>query len=189
MMSAHILAAGEEPNILLPEWPDLIWGSIAFVIVAFVMYKMAWPTFVRILDERRTQIDDGLSAAARAKEEMARDREILAEEVNEAHREAAHIRNQAKVNAADIIENAKKDAVVGAQRVSETAHRQLVADTEAAKRVLRTEVGALAIELAEKIVGAQALDPKVSEDIVDRFLDELEQQNNAASVSAKSREG
>ena len=50
-------------------------------------------------------------------------------------------------------------------------------------------MGSLAIELAEKIVGAQALDPQVSEDIVDRFLDELEQQNNAAPVAAKSREG
>jgi len=37
MMTANILAAGEEHNILLPAWPDLIWGSIAFVIVAFVM--------------------------------------------------------------------------------------------------------------------------------------------------------
>ena len=120
---------------------------------------------------------------------MALERANLADEVDEAHREAAHIRNQAKVNAADIVEKAKKDAVVGAQRIAETAHRQLEVDTEAAKRVLRSEVGSLAIELAEKIVGAQALDPQVSEDIVDRFLDELEQQNNAAPVAAKSREG
>ena len=124
-MTANILAAGEEHNILLPAWPDLIWGSIAFVIVAFVMYKMAWPTFVRILDERRTQIEDGLSAAARAKEEMARDREILAEEVNEAHREAAHIRNQAKVNAADIVEKAKKDTAA-AEEATEALLKKVV---------------------------------------------------------------
>ncbi len=188
MMTVNILAAETEHNMLLPAPADLIWGSLAFVIIAVAIYFMAWPTFVRILDERREQIEDGLSAAARAKEEMVRDREVLAEEVNEAHREAAHIRNQAKVNAADIVEKAKKDAVVGAQRIADTAQRQLEADTEAAKRVLRAEVGSLAIELAEKIVGAQALDPKVSEDIVDRFLDELEQQN-AAPVTAKSREG
>ncbi len=178
-----------EQSVILPALPDLVWGTISFLVVAFVIYKLAWPTFTHTLDERRTQIEDGLSAAARAKEEMARERESLNEEVTEAHREAAHIRNQAKVNAADIVEKAKKDAVVGAQRISETAHRQIEADTESAKRVLRSEVGSLAIELAEKIVGAQALDPKVSEDIVDRFLDELEQQNNAAPVAAKSREG
>ncbi len=188
MMTGNILAAETEHNMLLPAPADLIWGSLAFAIIAIAIYFLAWPTFVRILDERRTQIDDGLSAAARAKEEMARDREILTEEVNEAHREAAHIRNQAKVNAADIVEKAKKDAVVGAQRIADMTHRQLEADAEATKRVLRSEVGSLAIELAEKIVGAQALDPKVSEDIVDRFLDELEQQN-AASVAVKSQEG
>lgn len=188
MMTVNILAAETEHNMLLPAPADLIWGSLAFAIIAVAIYFLAWPTFVRILDERRTQIEDGLAAAARAREEMALERANLADEVDEAHREAAHIRNQAKVNAADIVEKAKKDAVVGAQRIADTAHRQLEADTEAAKRVLRAEVGSLAIELAEKIVGAQALDPKVSEDIVDRFLDELEQQNTAP-VAAKSREG
>ena len=149
---------------------------------------MAWPTFVKLLDERRTQIEDGLTAAAKAKEEMTRDREKLAEEVNEAYREAALIRNQAQINASEIVDQAKKEAARGAARISETAHQQIEADAAAAKRSLRSDVGNLAIELAEKIVGAQALDPKVSADVVDRFLDELEQQNLAA-VAVQSEEG
>ncbi len=187
-MTGNILAAGEEHNILLPAMPDLVWGTIAFVIVAFVMYKLAWPTFVKILDERRTQIEDGLTAAAKAKKDMARDRENLAEEVNEAYREAALIRNQAQINASEIVDQAKKDAARDAARISQTARQQIQADTAAAKRSLRSDVGALAIELAERIVGAQTLDPKVSSDVVDRFLDELEEQN-VAPVALQAEEG
>ena len=66
MMTGNILAAEAEHNMLLPAPADLIWGSLAFAIIAVAIYFLAWPTFVRILDERRTQIEDGLAAAARA---------------------------------------------------------------------------------------------------------------------------
>lgn len=186
-MTGIVLAASSEHNLLLPAPADLIWGTIAFAIVAFVIYKKAWPTFVNMLDERRTQIEDGLHAAAKAKEEMAKDRENLAEEVNEAYREAALIRNQAQANASEIVDHAKKEAAQGAARISATAQQQIKADAAAAARTLRTDVGALAIELAEKIVGVQALDPKVSTGVVDRFLDELEQQS-VAPISVRSKE-
>ena len=170
MMTEYILAA-EEHNILLPATPDLLWGTIAFVIVAIAVAKFAWPTFMDILDERKTKIEDGLNAAARAKEEA------LTEEVNEAHREAAQIRNQAKANAADLAEAAKSDAAAAAQRITANAQRQVEADSLAAKRALQGEVGSLAVELAEKIVGAQALDPQISRGVIHRFLDDLEAQN------------
>lgn len=176
MMTEYILAA-EEHNILLPATPDLLWGTIAFVIVAIAVAKFAWPTFMDILDERKTKIEDGLNAAARAKEEVAGEREALTEEVNEAHREAAQIRNQAKANAADLAEAAKSDAAAAAQRITANAQRQVEADALAAKRALQGEVGSLAVELAEKIVGAQALDPQISRSVIDRFLDDLEAQN------------
>ena len=176
MMTEFTIAAGGQ-NILLPQTADLVWGTIAFVIVAVVVGKLAWPTFMDILDERKTKIEDGLNAAARAKEEVAGEREALTEEVNEAHREAAQIRNQAKANAADLAEAAKSDAAAAAQRITANAQRQVEADALAAKRALQGEVGSLAVELAEKIVGTQALDPQISRSVIDRFLDDLEAQN------------
>lgn len=177
MMTDLILAAEAEQNILLPEIPDLLWGTVAFVIVAIVIGKLAWPTFMATLDERKTKIEDGLNAAARAKEEVAGERESLNEEINDAHREAAQIRNQAKANATEMAEEAKKDAGAEASRITAAAQRQMEADSVAAKHALQAEIGNLAADLAEKIVGAQALDPQISKDVIDRFLDDLEQQN------------
>ena len=59
-----------DPSLLVPASYDLIWGTVAFVIVAFVVYKKAWPTFIEMLDERREKIEDGLLAAERAREEI-----------------------------------------------------------------------------------------------------------------------
>ncbi|MGO1638065.1 MAG: F0F1 ATP synthase subunit B [Ancrocorticia populi] len=177
MMLAVTLAEEAEHNLLLPAPADLIWGSIAFVIVALVVGKLAWPTFMEMLDERKTKIEDGLAAAANAKEEMAGEREALADEINNAHREAAQIRNQAKDNAVEIARTAKADAASDAERITSNAQRQIEVDATSAKKALEQQIGTLAVDLAEKIVGAQALDPDISRDVIDRFLDDLEAQN------------
>ena len=167
-------AAEKTPLPILPEVPDLVWGSVSFVIVALVIFKLAWPTFTRTLDERTRKIDAGLNAAARARDEVAQERAALSDEIDQAHREAAQIREKAQANAVAIVDEAKKAAGVEASRVTEAAQRQIAADTQIAKAQLRRDVGSLATELAGRIVGRQVLDPKVSQTVVDGFLDELE---------------
>ena len=181
-------AAEKTPLPILPEVPDLVWGSVSFVIVALVIFKLAWPTFTRTLDERTRKIDEGLNAAARARDEVAQERAALSDEIDQAHREAAQIREKAQANAVAIVDEAKKVAGVEASRVTEAAQRQIAADTKIAKAQLRRDVGSLATELAGRIVGRQVLDPKVSQTVVDGFLDELEA-DVAAPAGAASQGG
>ena len=181
-------AAEKTPLPILPEVPDLVWGSVSFVIVALVIFKLAWPTFTRTLDERTRKIDEGLNAAARARDEVAQERAALSDEIDEAHRGAARIRGKAQANAVAIVDGAKKAAGGEASRVTEAAQRQIAADTQIAKAQLRRDVGSLATELAGRIVGRQVLDPKVSQTVVDGFLDELEA-GVAAPAGAASQGG
>lgn len=172
--------AEEQHNILLPAAADLIWGTVAFIIVAVAIYVFAWPAFSKLLDERRTKIEDGLEAAERAREEIAVERAQMANDREEAIKEAANIRSNAQDNAKEIISRAQQEAQNEARRITEAAQVQIQADTEAAARVLRADVGNVASELAERIVGEQIkLDPNVNKSVVDSFLDELESQVSA----------
>lgn len=169
-----------------PFWPepaDLIWGTVCFVIIAVAIYKLAWPAFMDVLDERRQKIDEGLRAAAIAREEVEAERVQLTEKWNETQREAAEVREQAQANASEIVADAQKAAQAEARRISEATSRQIAADTETARRALQSEVGSLASDLAARIVGAQAMDEGISKKIIDSFLDELE-----ASMPAKATE-
>jgi len=63
-----------------------------------------------------------------------------------------------------------------AARITASAHASIEAERQQAINSLRNEVGALATELASKIVG-EALDDQVRQSrIVDRFLADLEKQ-------------
>lgn len=163
-----------DPSLLVPASYDLIWGTVAFLVVAWVVYKKAWPTFIATLDERREKIEDGLLAAERAREEIKAEREQLADEVTAARKDAARIREDAQENAKSIVADARSKANAEAQRILEQASRQIETDRATAEGSLRTDVGALATTLAGRIVEANVADRDISRQVVDRFLDELE---------------
>lgn len=176
MDATTILAAGEGGtfNLLVPPLADLLWGTVAFAIVAVAIYKFAWPAFSRMLDERTEKIEKGLKAAEIARAEVASEREDLADQIRDAHRDAAEIRAKARDNAKAIVTDAQAQARSEADQILGNAQRRINADTDAAKRSLRSDVGALATELAGRIVGESMTDQELAKRVTDRFLDELE---------------
>ncbi len=167
-------AAGENPNILVPPLYDIVWQLIALIIIGLVLYKYALPKFNAILDERAQRIEEGLNAADRAKEAEALARRKAEEAIAEANAEAGRIRSEASEDAKSILLAARKDAEEEAQRILSNAERQILAERQAAEISLKSEVGLVATELAEKIVGEHLKDNELTARVVDRFLDELE---------------
>lgn len=186
MLTATILAAAEgEHSILAPAPYDIIWSAVCFVIIAFVLGKLVLPTFNRILDERTAKIEAGLSFADEAKT-LAADAAAEQEKVLlEARTEAARVREDARSEATQIIVEARAKATAEADRIAEAAQRQIDAERQAASISLRSDVGALATELASRIVGESLDDVARQSRVVDRFLDELESSALSGTVKEK----
>lgn len=161
-------------DLLIPHPPEIIWSLVAIVIVAIVMVKFALPKFNQILDERSERIESGLALAKKAKADSKKADEEAQRTIAEARQFASDIREEAQQEAKATIANATEEAKAEAARIVDNAHRQIEADRQAAQISLRTDVGLLAAELAEKIVGEQLKDRELSARVVDRFLDDLE---------------
>lgn len=173
--------------MVIPALPDLIWGTVAFLIVAVVVYKLAWPSFANVLDTRREKIEEGLSAAQNAHEAVALERKKLAGEVADAHREAADIREKAQANAKSIVTDAQAKARADAEGIMSSAQQRIAADAQAAERTLRSDLGALASELAERIVGEALTDEALAQRVIDRFIDDLELRDAQQPLSAAAK--
>lgn len=166
---------GEESgNMLLPETSDLVWGTVAFVIIAVVLLRYALPRFTKVLDERTRRIEEGLELADKAKEDQTNAELKAARLVEDARRDAAKIREDAQAQAQEIVAAAREAAQGEAGKALDAAERQIQADKQAAQISLRTDVGLLASSLAEKIVGEQLKDTELSARVINRFLDDLE---------------
>jgi len=167
-------AAGEELNPLVPHTAELIVGFVAFTLLFLVLRSKVVPMFEKAFAERTEAIQGGMEKAERAQLEAERALTQYTTQLNEARGEGQKIREDARVQGAAIIEDLRSKAAEEAARITASANAAIEAERQQALASLRNEVGALATELAGKIVG-EALDDQVRQSrIVDRFIADLE---------------
>jgi F-type H+-transporting ATPase subunit b len=163
-------------NPLLPSWPEFIIGTILFFLVFGVLAKLLLPRVQKILTERTEQIEGGLARSEEAQTEAQQLLDQYRQQLADARHEASRLREEAREQGAQIIADMREQAQAEARRVTEAAQAQIQAERQQALTALRTEIGTLATELASRIVGESLEDTARQSRMVDRFLDELEQQ-------------
>ncbi|MEY3636589.1 MAG: hypothetical protein RL147_1018 [Actinomycetota bacterium] len=173
-MSYTLLAAEGAPNPLLPHSAEIVVGFVAFGLLYFVMLKKVVPMFEKAFKARTEAIQGGMERAEKAQAEAADALVQYKEQLSKAQSESQALREEARVQGAAIIEELRAKAQEEAARITASAHASIEAERQQAVTSLRNEVGALAVELASKIVG-EALDDQARQSrIVDRFLEDLE---------------
>jgi F-type H+-transporting ATPase subunit b len=167
-----ILAADENP--LIPPLGEIIIGLIAFAVVLVVLFRFVAPRFEQVFRARREAIEGGIERAetmqAEAKAALERYRAQLAE----ARTEAAQIRDQARAEGQQILEELRAQAQEEAARIVARGEEQLAAARQQVINELRGQIGALAVELAGRIVRESLADDARRRGTVDRFLDQLD---------------
>ncbi len=167
-------AEGGEHSILLPELPDLIWGSIAFIVVLVVIIRVVMPNVTRALDARHDAIEGGILRAQKAQAEAESTKDQFEEALKEARTEAGKIREQARADGMRILAELKEQAQSEAARIAANAQATIEVERQNALNSLKTEVGTLALSLASGVIGASLEDDKRSAAIVDQFLTDLD---------------
>jgi F-type H+-transporting ATPase subunit b len=168
------IAAGEALNPLIPHTAEIIVGFVAFTLLFLVLKSKVVPMFEKAYEARTQAIEGGMERAEKAQLEAQRALSQYNEQLSKAREEAQTLREEARVQGASIVEELRAKAQEEAARITTAAHASIEAERQQAITSLRNEVGALAVELASKIVG-EALDDQARQSrIVDRFLDDLE---------------
>lgn len=164
--------AAEAPNPIIPAWDEVIWGSIAFLILLAVMWKFAYPTIRKAMESRTASIQSDIDSADAAKREAQELREQYDSRLAEANAEAARIIEEARGEA----ERVRQERLAAIE--PEIAERRLAAeaDIEAARNramvEVRGEITALAVGAASRVVMA-SLDEDAHRRLVDDYIDQI----------------
>ena len=150
----------------------LIGQMLAFVGFVVFCMKYVWPPIIAAMQEREEKIADGLAAADRASHDLELAQEKAVERLKEAKVEAAGIIDSANKRANQLVEEAKDVAVVEADRVKASAQAEIEQETNRAREHLRTQVAALSLAGAEKVLGA-AIDQEAHNELVEKLAAEL----------------
>jgi F-type H+-transporting ATPase subunit b len=172
-----ILAAGgaeSGSNVLLPPTYELIIGSIAFFIVLFALSKFALPNIKKTLEARTEAIEGGIAKAEKLQQDASTTLAQYRQQLADARSEAAKIRSSAETERTNLISEARNEAQVVAQGVTQQANAQIAAEKSKAVNELRLDVSKLALDLASKIVGASLQDDQRAKAVIDQFIKDLE---------------
>jgi len=165
-------ACQESPNLILPATDELVWGSLSFAVLLFLLYKFAYPQVKQGMDARTERIRAELQAANTAKSDAQGVLDEYRAQLNDAKAEAGRIIEEAR-QAADAI---KRDQEVRLQSELAELRQRAVADIDAAKANamsdLRGEVALLAVGAAETVV-QRNLDPATQTQLVEDYINQV----------------
>ena len=169
----NILAA-ESENPLLPPLGEIIIGLIAFGIVLLVMFKFVAPRFEEVFKARREAIEGGIERAEAMQAEAKAALEQYRAQLAEARNEAAQIRDRARAEGQQILEELRTQAQEESARIVARGEEQLATARQQVVNELRGQIGTLAVDLAGRVVGESLADDVRRRGTVDRFLAELD---------------
>jgi len=167
-------------NPILPAGNEILWGTLSFFVLFGVMWKFAFPAVAKSMQARTDRIRNNLDEAQKVRTEaeqiLADYQRQLADAKGEANRIIEESRQAAEQLRADMVTRA--DEEVAELRRRNTADLQTA--QERALSQLQNQVRGLAIELAEKVVGAN-LDRDRNLILVDQYIAELNAQSPAGA--------
>jgi len=163
------------PNPILPATNELVWGTLSFVVLFYLLVRFAFPPVKKMMEDRtnriRKDLDDAQSVRSEAEAILADYQRQLADARGEANRVIEEARQTADRLRADLLQRAEADVAELRRRSEEdirAAQQQALAD-------LQVSVKGLVIELAEKVV-ERNLDRETNMALIESYIAQLESQ-------------
>ena len=159
--------------LVLPDPGLMIWSTLAFAILLFVLGKFAWKPIMKAISEREQGINDSLATAEKVRAEMAQlksDNEIL---LVQAREERAQILKEAKEIKDRMINEAKEQAKDAAAKIMGDTQQAIENQKMAALIDLKNQVGNMVVEVSEKILRRELTNKPAQENYIKQLTDEI----------------
>ena len=161
-------------ELLVPEIGLVIFQTIAFLLLMFVLAKFAWKPVLAAIKQREHDIDEALNKAELAKQEMVRLAAQNEESMKEARAERDLILKEAKALKDSIVNEAKSQAQTEGAKLIEKAKIEIENQKKAALAELKDQVSTLSIDIAERVLRNQLTDKAKQQDLVANLLKDVE---------------
>ncbi len=159
--------------LLTPSIGLIFWTTVSFLILLFLLRKMAWKPILTSVKEREHRITDAVMQAEKARAEMAALSANNERLLNEAREERAIIIKEAKAVGDKLIADAKEKAGVEFNKKVADASREIENQKMAALTEVKNYAGQMALDIAEKVLKKEFSDRNKQERYASELVDDL----------------
>ena len=168
-------------SLLLPDSGLLIWMTLVFLVVFFILWKWGFPSIIKMVNERKEYIDESLAKAEEANLRLANIQKQGEELLMEAREKQAQILRDATNTRDAIVVQAQEKAHEESARILSEAKAEIESQKQAAIRDIRAQVAELSVQIAEKILQKELSSSAEQVQLIDRLLDEVASSNGTES--------
>jgi F-type H+-transporting ATPase subunit b len=172
-----LASGGEEggggPSLIEPQFGLIFWTVVTFVILLYVLKRVAWKPLLSAVQEREQNIQSHIDEARKQRDEaealLAEHRQLM----DQARQQTAEIVSRGQKDAERLVEEAKEKARAESGRLVEQARRQIDQETRTALAKVRGTVADLAIAAAGRLLG-RSVDDDAHRNLVEDYVRDLE---------------
>ncbi|GAF02415.1 F0F1 ATP synthase subunit B [Saccharicrinis fermentans] len=159
--------------ILTPDPGLVFWTTLSFVFLVFILKKYAWGPILHALNVRNETIEQSLQAAEKAKAEIDNLVKVRQEMMDAAKDERDELLKETRELKDKIIAEARLGASQEADKIIDSARKQIVAEKVAAMKELKKQVAELSVDIAGLIIQSELKDDNKQRAIIDSYLENV----------------
>jgi len=160
-------------DLIKPDLGLLFWTGLVFCLLLFLLAKFAWKPILNAVNARGQKIQEALDLAEKTRAEM----QLLQAEndkiIKEARAERDLIVKDAKETATKMIDDAKTKSKIEADKIVEGARTSILMEKNAAIAELKTQVAAISLSIAEKIVRQELSSDEKQKALANKLADDV----------------
>lgn len=160
-------------GLILPDTGLVIWMSITFLIVLFILKKFAWKPILQGIHDRESSIENALKAAENAKAEVANLKAENERILADARAERDNMIREARELRESMISEAKNKAKAEGDKMLASARESIQNEKMAAITDLKNQVAQLSIDIAEKIIARELSSENKQKELIGDLLKEV----------------
>src|SRR5688500_17407563 len=160
-------------ELLTPGTGLIIWQLIVFVLLFFLLTKLAWKPIINSLREREKSIQEALDTAEKTRLEMSRLKSDNENLLKQAREEREKILRDAREASNRMKEEAQADAKRAADRIIDDARAAIETEKVSALREVKALVANLSLEIAGKILQKNLVDDKAQKSLTQEYIKDL----------------
>lgn len=150
----------------------IIGQTIAMVLFVWFCMRFVWPLIMNMIEERQTQIADGLAAAEEGSRSLEKAEVKIAGMIDEARTQGRDIIDEANTRGSGIVDEARVEAGRERERIVTAAHAEVEQEVNRAREELRGQVASIAVAGAARII-TKEIDAATHKDLLDKLAAEI----------------
>lgn len=158
--------------MLSVSFGTVIWSTIAFLVVAFILAKMAWKPILASIKDRENSIDEAIKSAEKAREEMANLHASNEALLKEARIERDALMKDAHETKETMLAEAKERAEAEYGKIVASAKDTIRGEKAAAIAEIKNQVASLSLEIAEQVIRQELKSDDKQKELINKYLQE-----------------